>query len=83
MTSGIALQMTECEVVQRAGNPEGIEFGNEGGERSVVLTYTAGARPGIYRFGGGRLYSIERAPEPAGAAKPQKKSPPAKKRSPA
>jgi hypothetical protein len=83
MTSGIALQMTECEVVQRAGSPEGIEFGNEGGERSVVLTYTQGARPGIYRFGGGRLYSIERAPEPAGAAKPQKKSPAPKKRAPA
>jgi hypothetical protein len=83
MTSGIALQMTECEVVQRAGGPDGIEFGNEGGERSVVLTYTHGARPGIYRFSGGRLYSIERAPEPAGAAKPQKKSPPAKKRAPA
>ena len=83
MTSGIALQMTECEVVQRAGGPEGIEFGSEGGERSVVLTYTRGARPGIYRFAGGRLYSIERAPEPPDAAKPQKKSPPPKKRSPA
>ena len=82
MTSGIALQMTECEVVQRAGSPDGIEFGSEGGERALVLTYTHGARPGIYRFGGGRLYSIERAPEPAGAAKPQKKSAPAKKRSP-
>ena len=83
MTSGIALQMTECEVVQRAGGPDGIEFGSEGGERSVVLTYTRGARPGIYRFAGGRLYSIERAPEPPDAAKPQKKSPPPKKRSPA
>jgi hypothetical protein len=83
MTSGIALQMTECEVVQRAGGPDGIEFGSESGERSVVLTYTHGARPGVYRFAGGRLYSIERGPEPAAPAKPQKKSPPAKKRSPA
>jgi hypothetical protein len=81
MTSGIALQMTECEVVQRAGGPDGIEFGSESGERSVVLTYTHGARPGIYRFAAGRLYSIERAPEPAGTPKPQKKSAPAKKRS--
>jgi hypothetical protein len=68
--------------VHRAGGPDGIEFGSEGGERAVVLTYTRGARPGIYRFGGGRLYSIERAPEPAGAATPQKKNSPPKKRSP-
>ena len=81
MTSGIALQMTECEVVQRAGGPDGIDFSSEGGGRSVVLTYTHGARPGIYRFSDGRLYSIERAPEPAGTPKSQKKSAPAKKRS--
>jgi hypothetical protein len=81
--SGIALQMTECEVVQRAGGPSGIEFGNNPGERNVVLTYTGGARPGIYRFAGGRLYSIERVAEPAAAPKAQKKSAPAKKRPPA
>ena len=82
--SGIALQMTECEVVQRAGGPDGIEFGNNTGERNVVLTYRGGARPGIYRFAGGRLYSIERVGEPAAAApKAQKKSAPAKKRPPA
>jgi hypothetical protein len=81
--SGIALQMTECEVVQRAGGPDGIEFGNNAGERIVVLTYTGGARPGIYRFAGGRLSSIERVAEPTAAPKAQKKSAPAKKRPPA
>ena len=81
--SGIALQMTECEVVQRAGGPDGIEFGNNAGERNVVLTYTGGARPGIYRFAGGRLYSIERVAEPPAPPKAQKKSAPAKKRPPA
>jgi hypothetical protein len=81
--SGIALQMTECEVVQRAGGPDGLEFGNNAGERNVVMTYTGGARPGIYRFSGGRLYSIERVGESPAAPKAQKKAAPAKKRPPA
>jgi hypothetical protein len=76
---GIALQMTECDVIRRAGAPERLEFGtNERGERTVVITYVRGVRPGIYRFAGGRLYSIERAPEPPPSARP-KKSRPAKK----
>jgi hypothetical protein len=83
VSGGIALQMTECEVVQRAGGPDGIEFGSNPGARNVVLTYTHGGRPGIYRFAGGRLYSIEGVPEPAAPAKPQRKSAPAKKRPPA
>src|SRR5437879_4542882 len=34
---GISLQMTECEVVRRAGTPERVEMGaNERGQRSVV-----------------------------------------------
>jgi hypothetical protein len=72
---GISLQMTECEVVRRAGTPERVEFGStQGGERSVVLTYSRGVRPGIYRFAGGRLVSIERGPEPAAPAR-QKAAP--------
>jgi len=63
-SGGIALQMTECDVVRRAGTPERTEMGSSpGGERSVVLTYTRGSRPGIYRFVGGRLQSVERAPQ--------------------
>jgi len=71
---GIALQMTECDVVRRAGPAEQIDIGaNERGERTVVLTYPRGPLPGVYRFAGGRLVSIERAPGPPPApAKPQK-----------
>jgi hypothetical protein len=82
VSGGIALQMTECDVVRRAGAPEQIQVGAEpNGDRSVVLTYTRGPRPGIYRFAAGRLTSVERAPEAPGAkaapkAKPSKKAPP-------
>ena len=67
--------MTECDVVRRAGPVEQRDLGvNERGERSLVLTYLKGPWPGIYRFTGGRLVSIERAPTPppAAPAKPQK-----------
>lgn len=67
---GIALQMTECDVVSRVGVPDRVELGtNERGERTVVLTYTRGLRPGAYRFAAGRLISIERVAEPV---RPQK-----------
>jgi len=71
---GISLQMTECDVVRRAGPVEQIDIGaNERGDRVVTLTYIRGPSPGIYRFTGGRLASIERAPGPPPApAKPQK-----------
>jgi hypothetical protein len=73
----IALDMTECDVVKRAGHPEKVDFGtNERGERTVVLTYIRGARPGIYKFSAGRLTSIERAPEPPAPPKPQRRAPP-------
>jgi hypothetical protein len=72
---GVALQMTECEVVRRAGPVEKVDF-EEGSERVVVLTYLRGPAPGVYRFRGGRLASIERAPAPPSPpAKPQKATP--------
>jgi hypothetical protein len=72
---GISLQMTECDVVGRIGAPDRVEFGStERGQRSAVLTYTRGARPGIYRFAGGRLVSIERGAEPA-PERPKKSAP--------
>jgi hypothetical protein len=64
---GVALAMTECQVVQLAGYTDRVEIGAEGGRRSVTLTYMSGARPGIYRFMNGRLVSMERIeglPEP-------------------
>jgi hypothetical protein len=79
-SGGIALQMTECDVVRRAGAPERVELGtNERGGRSAVLTYGRGPRPGVYRFADGRLFSIERGPEQAQPAR--QKAAPAKKRS--
>lgn len=78
--SAIALDMTECDIVKRAGHPEKIDFGaNERSERTVVLTYIRGPRPGIYHFTAGRLTSIERAPAPPPPpkpARPQRKPPP-------
>lgn len=70
---GIALQMTECDVVRRAGAPDQVQIGgDERGERSVVITYTRGPRPGTYRFAAGRLQAIERAPGASPPAVKQK-----------
>lgn len=82
--SGIALQMTECQVVQVAGYTDRVEIGaNERGQRAVTLTYLSGDRPGIYRFIGGRLASMERvAEQPQQAKKPQKPTKTAKKTAP-
>jgi hypothetical protein len=62
---GVALGMTECEVVRRAGQPGNISIGaGNHGQRSVTLTYLAGTWPGIYHFDGGRLKEIDNVPEP-------------------
>lgn len=77
---GIALEMTECDVAQRAGRPERVEIGGgQGPDRTAILTYINGPRPGIYHFTGGRLSSLDRAPEPPPPpkpVKPQKRSKP-------
>jgi hypothetical protein len=71
---GIALGMTECEAVRRAGLPSNVTIGaGDKGERKTVLTYLGGAWPGIYTFQAGRLKEIARAPEPPKPAKPVKK----------
>ena len=76
VAGGIALQMTECDVVRRAGPVEKIDFASdERGERIVTLTYLRGPSPGIYRFEGGRLVSIERAPTPPPAPAKSQKAP--------
>jgi hypothetical protein len=83
-TRPVVLEMTECEVARALGPPTRVESGStEGGARSLVLTYTAGERAGIYRFASGRLVSIERSPEAVVPVpekkKPSKKAAPAKK----
>ena len=73
MSGAIALDMTECDVVKRAGLAEKVEIGsNERNERTATLTYFLGPRAGIYRFAEGRLRSMERAPEPPAPSKPTK-----------
>jgi hypothetical protein len=77
VAGGIALGMTECQAVQRAGVPSnvGISTGDKG-ERKVVLTFLNGPWPGIYTFADGRLKVIERAPEqPKPSSGPTKKTP--------
>jgi len=82
VAGGIALGMTECQAVQRAGTPSNVAISaGEKGERKVVITYISGPWPGIYTFAGGRLKVVERAPEqpkPAVPKKSPKKKPPPK-----
>jgi hypothetical protein len=71
--TGIALQMTECQVIAVAGYTERVEIGADPrGQRQVTLTYLTGERPGIYRFLNGRLASMERVAEPPQPRKPAK-----------
>jgi hypothetical protein len=78
---GIALQMTECSLVQLLGVPEKLEIGtNDRGERTATMFYGRGERPGLYRFTTGQLTLIERIAEPSPAPKPQKPAPQAKPR---
>ena len=80
VTGGIALGMTECQAVQRAGTPSNVAISTgDRGERKVVLTYLSGPRPGIYTFSGGRLNVVERAPEQPKSAKPAAKKTPKKR----
>jgi hypothetical protein len=59
-SDGIGLGMSECDVVWRAGAPGNVQLGQTpGGERTAVLTYQSGSRPGIYRFTGGRLMEMD------------------------
>jgi hypothetical protein len=77
VAGGIALGMTECQAVLRAGTPSNVSIsGGDKGERKAILTFLSGPWPGIYTFTDGRLKVIDRAPEqpkPAGA--PAKKTP--------
>jgi hypothetical protein len=74
LSGNISLHMTECEVVRRAGPVEKFEFGTGSrGDRLLVLTYLQGPHPGIYRFNGGRLVAIERAPTPSPSEAPPPK----------
>jgi hypothetical protein len=81
-TGTVALGHTECDVVRGIGAPVSVNLSNNPrGDRVAVVTYLQGPRAGIYTFTGGRLSSVERAPEveqpkPAKAKKVVKKKPP-------
>jgi hypothetical protein len=73
---GVGLGMSECEVVYRAGQPSNIQLGqNPNGDRTAVLTFDGGPRPGIYRFERGRLVEMDRVAEPAPPPAVVKKKP--------
>jgi len=74
---GIALAMSECDVVRRAGTPANVSIGaGDNNERRVVLTYLAPPWPGIYTFSSGRLKEIAAAPVQPKPAKPAPKKKP-------
>jgi hypothetical protein len=79
---GVALGMSECEVVWRAGAPSNVQLGNgPGGGRTAVLTFNTGPRAGVYRFEAGRLVEMDSvAPLPAPPQVAKKK--PAKPKKP-
>jgi hypothetical protein len=82
-SEGVGLGMTECEVVSRAGPPNSVQLGrNPNGDRTAVISYQSGPRPGIYHFERGRLTQMDRveiAPPPPQVAKKK----PAKTKKPA
>jgi hypothetical protein len=79
MVGGIALGMTECDAVRRAGTPANVSIGaSDKNDRKVVLTYLAGPWPGIYTFSSGRLKEINAAPVQPKPAKPVAKKKAAK-----
>ena len=76
----VALGHTECDVARGAGAPENVSFSTDAaGRRVALLTYSRGARAGIYTFTSGRLTSVERVSEPEQPklAKPKTKKRPA------
>jgi hypothetical protein len=75
---GVALGMSECDIVARLGQATAVNFGTAAyGSRSLVLTYNAGPRSGIYRFENGRLLEMDRVDglPPAAEKKATKKKP--------
>jgi hypothetical protein len=80
LSGGIALGMSECDVVFRAGVPSAVEIGNApNGDRTAVVTFNNGPRAGIYHFQAGALIEVERSqttPAPTQSAKKKPAAPP-------
>jgi hypothetical protein len=81
IAGGVALGMSECDVVRRAGLASNVSIGaGEKGERKAILTYLTGPWPGIYTFDAGRLKIVDAAPAPPPSVKPPAKKKSAKKK---
>ena len=62
---GVGLGMSECEVLARAGQPNNVQIGKAvNGDRTALLTYNSGPRPGVYHFERGRLMQMDRVDVP-------------------
>jgi hypothetical protein len=74
---GIALGMSECDVVFRAGAPSAVQIGkNPNDDRTAVVTFNSGPRAGIYHFQAGALVEVEQVQTaPAQTAKKKPASP--------
>jgi len=71
---GIAIGMSECDVVARVGPPTAVALGRHAnGDRTAILTYQTGVRPGVYRFVAGRLKEMDRVEVPPPPPQPVKK----------
>lgn len=80
----VALGMTECQVVDRAGAPASVQIGtNPNGDRTALVTYDSGPRPGIYHFERGRLMDMDRVAVAAPEPKVTKKKPRVVRKKPA
>ena len=73
---GVALGMSECDVVFRAGQPSSAQIGSlPNGDRTAVLTFDAGPRAGIYHFQRGALQEMDGVPMAAAPPQAVKKRP--------
>ena len=79
---GVALGMSECDVVYRAGAPSSVQIGSlPNGDRTAVLTFEGGPRPGAYRFVRGSLTEMDAVAPPPAPPPVAKKKPAAAKKS--
>ncbi len=73
---GVALGMSECDVVFRAGQPSSVQIGTlPNGDRTAVLTFDSGPRAGIYHFQRGALREMDSVPMAAAPPQAVKKKP--------
>jgi hypothetical protein len=79
-TGTVALGHAECDVVRGIGAPDSVNIAGAGDSRVATVTWLHGPRAGIYTFTGGRLSSVEKAPDTGPAPKMAKPKSKAKKK---